>query len=264
MDAARALLIGPNAWLIAAVVAPFIGSFLGVLVDRLPCGVPFACGRSRCDHCGHTLSPVDLLPLLSFALLRGRCRHCAAPIGLRLPAIEIAATAIALWSATVATGADLWLYCLFGWWLLTLAWIDVRTMLLPDSLTLPLLLAGLAATAWRDPANLSAHVLGAAFGYALLFAVAYLYQALRGREGLGLGDAKLLAALGAWLGLAALPAILLLAALLGLVFAAGLRLAGRRMEASTAIPFGPCLAAAAWLMCLYGDPIDLLRVGLYG
>lgn len=250
------LLTGPDAWLPAIIVAPFIGSFLGVLVTRLPVGAPVIRGRSRCDRCGHRLGPAELVPLFSYAASRGRCRRCHGPISLRLPAIELAATGVAVWAATLATGGDLWLSCVLGWWLLVAGWIDQETMLLPDSLTLPLLVAGLAAAATLDPDSLTDRLLAAALGYLLLFGTARLYRALRGREGLGLGDAKLLAALGAWLGLATLPLVLLLAALVGLCIALGLHLAGRRVSAQTAIPFGPCLALAGWLAWAYGEPIS--------
>ena len=168
-------------------------------------------------------------------------------------AIEAAAFAIAAWAILTVPGTDLWMSCLLGWTLLTLAWIDGRTMLLPDGLTLPLLAAGLAGTALEDPASLAEHAAAAAFGYVTLAGIAWGYRRLRGFDGLGLGDAKLFAAIGAWLGLGELPITLFLAACIGLLAAAGARLAGKRMIATSAIPFGPCLALAGWLSWLYGD-----------
>ena len=123
-----------EAWLLSALIAPFIGSFLGVVVTRLhePEGIVF--GRSRCPECGTQLRPLDLVPLLSWLVLRGRCRYCGKPISLFHPSIELAALAIALWAAAVVSGPLLWLSCLLGWTLLALAAADFRYFLLPDFL----------------------------------------------------------------------------------------------------------------------------------
>lgn len=190
------------------------------------------------------------MPLFSWLAGRGRCRFCGRPLEWFYPLIELAALAVALISLFVDNGADVWLDCLLGWWLLTLAWIDVRCWLLPDSLTLPLIIAGLAAAAAFDPEGLTDRAFGAAAGYLGLRMVALIYRALRGRDGLGGGDAKLLAAAGAWVGLRALPQVVLLAALAGLLAAACLRLSGIRLDAQSAIPFGPFLALAIWLLWL--------------
>jgi leader peptidase (prepilin peptidase)/N-methyltransferase len=250
-----AFMTGPDGWVPAIIVAPFIGSFLGVLITRLPRGKAVVVERSRCDRCGHALRARDLIPLVSFTLSRGQCRYCRGAIGVFAPVIEMAALGVAFWAALVTSGGNLWLTCLLGWWLLTMACIDIETMLLPDTLTLPLLLVGLGSVAWFNPQALPDHLLATAAGYLVLFATARTYRALRGRDGLGLGDAKLLAALGAWLGLAALPALLFAAASLGLVAALGLAAAGRRVVGTTAIPFGPCLAMSGWLFWLYGDGV---------
>jgi leader peptidase (prepilin peptidase)/N-methyltransferase len=244
-----------DAWLAPVVAAPFVGSFLGVLITRLPQGRPVTFARSACDRCTHRLLPRDLVPLLSYVLARGRCRYCGEPIGGFVLAVELAALGIAVWAAVSADGAGIWVTCLLGWTLLAMAWIDLRTMLLPDLLTMPLLVAGLGDAAVFDPDALADRLVAAAAGYLLLLATASIYRLLRGRDGLGLGDAKLLAGLGAWLGLAYLPLVLLLAACLGLSGAVVGALRGQRMTASTAIPFGPCLALAGWILWLYGDPI---------
>jgi leader peptidase (prepilin peptidase)/N-methyltransferase len=233
-----------------------IGSFLGVLILRLPAGEPVVFSRSVCHHCATLLKPADLVPLISFAWNRGRCRHCRAPIGWFHPAIELAALGVALW-VTLA-GASGWIGCGLGWTLLTLAWIDWRDMLLPDMLTLPLLLAGLACSLFLEPDALLDHTLAAVLAFALLEGVALLYRRLRGIDGLGGGDAKLFAAAGAWCGLAALPAVLLGSALTGLALAAGLRLVGQRVTRETRIPFGPCIALAFWLVWLYGPDLSRL------
>ena len=274
-------------WLPPLLAAPVIGSFAGVLIRRLPTGRPVALARSQCEACGHVLSAAELVPVLSFLALRGRCRACRAPIPRFHPLVELAALLVAASAAlapallatlgagalplsglflsaglspaggagtdgTALGSADLWASCGLGWTLLALAWIDARHFLLPDVLTLPLLLAGLAVCATLEPWALQNHLLGAVLGYAGLRAVALAYRALRGRDGLGAGDAKLFAACGAWLGWAALPDLLLLAALLGLATAAALRLRGHAVGRATALPFGPQLAAACWVLRLGG------------
>lgn len=236
----------------ALLSAPFVGSFLGVVVRRLPEGRPIAWVRSRCEYCGAVLRASDLVPLCSWLVGGGRCRYCGHPLGWFYPAIEFSAFVVALAALAAEGGEKVWLDCLFGWWLLALGWIDVRRWLLPDALTLPLIIVGLAATLAFDPEQLTDRALGAALGYLSLRAVALLYRRLRGREGLGQGDAKLLAASGAWLGATALPQVILGAALSALFTAACLRLAGVRLGASSALPFGPFLALATWLIWLFG------------
>lgn len=232
--------------------APFVGSFLGVVVRRLPEGRPIAWVRSRCECCGTALRVRDLVPLYSWLAAGGRCRYCGHPLGWFYPGIELSALAVALAALAADGGEKTWLDCFFGWWLLALGWIDMRRWLLPDALTLPLVIAGLAAAAAFDPEQLTARALGAALGYLSLRLVALLYRALRGRDGLGHGDAKLLAASGAWVGAMALPQVVLGAAVSALAAAACLRLAGVRLGAHSALPFGPFLALATWLIWLLG------------
>jgi leader peptidase (prepilin peptidase)/N-methyltransferase len=238
-------------WLPPILIAPAIGSFLGVLVRRLPRGEPFAWSRSRCDSCGRTLSAAEMIPLASYAIQRGRCRGCGAAIGAFHPAIELAALGLAIWAATLDEGLRLWADCVFGWILLALAWIDWEHMILPDLLTLPLILAGLGWTWWVEPDALPDHAIGAVAGWALFAALAFAYRRLRGRDGLGEGDAKLLAAAGAWVGWPLLGSVILIGAFSGLGVATVQALRGRAMGAATAIPFGPCLALGAWLAFLY-------------
>lgn len=234
-------------------IAPFVGSFLGVVIRRLPDGAPVVWGRSRCPCCATVLRVRDLVPLVSWAAAGGRCRYCGRSIGWFYPGIELAAVAVAAVAVLMSRGQAAWLDCLLGWWLLALGWIDLRRWLLPDALTLPLIIAGLVAGAVFDPERLADRSLGAALGYLSLVAVAAVYRALRGREGLGRGDAKLLAAAGAWVGAAALPQVILLAALSALAAAGCLRLAGARIDARTALPFGPFLAIAIWGLWLAGQ-----------
>lgn len=233
--------------------APLAGSFVGVLIDRLPDRRPVLLSRSACDHCGSALGPQDLVPLISFAALRGRCRACGGAIRLFYPAVELGAVVVAACSvATAMSPAAIWAGCVLGWTLLALAWIDCRCMRLPDVLTLPLLLGGLGATWVLNPEMLGLHAVGAAGGYAFLRTVAWGYRLARKRDGLGGGDAKLLAAAGAWLGPGALPLVVLIAALLGLAAALLLALKGRTIRAEMALPFGPWLAAACWIAWLAG------------
>jgi leader peptidase (prepilin peptidase)/N-methyltransferase len=245
---------GTAEWSLVA-VAPFIGSFLGLLIRRLPAGSPIARDRSRCDHCGTPLRVRDLVPILSWLAAGGRCRYCRQPLGWFYPGVELAALVVALAAVLIDGAQRAWLDCLLGWSLLVLGWIDLRSWLLPDALTLPLIVAGLAASFIFDPDQLTERALGAALGYASLMAIAALYRALRGREGLGRGDAKLLAASGAWLGATTLPQVVLLAALSALAAAACLRLAGIRLGIHSALPFGPFLALATWALWLF-SPIS--------
>lgn len=234
-------------------VSPVVGSFLGTVILRLPEGEAILHGRSRCPHCGARLAVRDLVPLLSWLLARGRCRHCGKALGWFYPGIEAAAVALALVSLSIAD-SDLaaWIDWLLGCWLLALGWIDLRRWLLPDALTLPLILAGLAEGAWLTPGALVDRAAGAALGYLFLRATAWAYRRLRGREGLGGGDLKLFAAAGAWVGAAALPSVLLGAAAAALIAAAGLARAGTRLRRDSPLPFGPFLALAIWAVWLLG------------
>jgi len=236
----------------ALLAAPFVGSFLGVLVRRLPDGRPVALGRSRCEWCGARLHARDLVPLLSWLVTRGRCRFCGHSLGWFYPGIELAALALALVAFWVDREARVWLDCLLGWWLLALGWIDLRRWLLPDVLTLPLVIVGLAEAAAFEPVQLTDRASGAALGYLALRTVAVIYRRMRGREGLGRGDAKLLAASGAWVGATALPQVILVGAASALAAAGCMRLAGVRLGVQSALPFGPFLGLATWLLWLFG------------
>ena len=192
-------------WWFALLAAPFAGSLLFVFVRRLPAGRSALLSRSRCESCGHKLGPLELVPIASFLAQRGRCRACGAPIDVAHLAAELIALLLA--AAVAATGAEglaLWGGCGLGWTLLALAWIDWEEGVLPDALTLPLLVSGLLLSWWLVPWTLADRAIGAIAGYIGFRALATLYRALRKREGLGQGDAKLLAASGAWLGWQAL------------------------------------------------------------
>jgi leader peptidase (prepilin peptidase)/N-methyltransferase len=244
-----------EAWALL-LVAPFIGSFLGVMIRRLPEGRPLVWARSQCEACGAALAARDLLPLISWAVARGRCRHCGEPVGWFYPGVEVAALLVAAVALAIDGMPRALLDSVLGWWLLILAWIDLRRWLLPDLLTLPLIVAGLGAAALLDPDSLLDRTLGAMVGYLALWAIAAAYRALRHREGLGMGDAKLLAASGAWVGATALPQVILLAALTALAAAAVLQLRGAALHRHSALPFGPFLALATWAIWLAG-PLPL-------
>ncbi len=227
--------------------APCIGSLLGVLILRLPARRPLFLARSQCAGCGRPLAFFEMVPLVSYLWLGGRCRCGAREIGRFHLAVELAALAVPTSAALAGqSGATLWFGSLLGWGLLALGWIDATTLHLPDALTLPLIPLGLVATWWLAPDALIAHAAAAALGYLGLLALGLAWRALRGIEGIGTGDAKLMAAGGAWSGPATLPWIMLAAALAGILLAAALRLSGRPIGPRTPIPFGPPLAAAIW------------------
>jgi leader peptidase (prepilin peptidase) / N-methyltransferase len=240
-------------WLAPVCLSPIIGSFVGVLIRRLPAGKSAAWSRSQCEACDRILSPIELLPIASYVALRGRCRACGAAIAPFHLIIELASIVVACWAATVNQDATwLWTACILGWALLALAWIDAEHMRLPDVLTLPLLAAGIGAQTLIAPERLSESVLGALAGYLGFQGVALAYRAIRGREGLGAGDAKLLAAGGAWVGWQALPDLIVLAALFAILAVVIQRIRGGSIDRSAAIPFGPFLALSLWMTYLYG------------
>ncbi|MDH3659739.1 MAG: A24 family peptidase [Alphaproteobacteria bacterium] len=238
--------------LIPLLIAPFVGSFLGVVIDRLPNGEPVLLGRSRCDCCARALRPAELLPLISYACRLGRCGCGETRLRPFHPLIELSALAVAL-SAVIATAGWLLVVSLYlGWSLLALAVIDQRHFILPDSLTLPLIPMGLAVAWTIDPGRIVPHLLGVIAGFLAFAAIGWLYRNLRGQDGLGLGDAKLLAAAGAWLGWQALPGVVGLASAAGLAIALLHAAGGRPMDGRSAIAFGPYLALALWLVWLAG------------
>jgi leader peptidase (prepilin peptidase) / N-methyltransferase len=240
-------------WLVLLVAAPFVGSFLSVLVVRLPRGEDVVLSRSRCWSCAKLLSPLELIPIMSWLVQAGRCRQCGVPIGLLYPVLEIGATVIVVWAWSAGPeGWVLWVSCGLGWALLALAAMDLRDFVVVDVLTLPLIVAGLVVAWASNGQDVVWHAAGALAGFALMAGAAAAYKRLRGRDGLGFGDAKLMAAAGAWTGLVGLGTVLLYGSLLALALVAVLRQAGREIGAETPIPFGAGLAAGLWLTWLYG------------
>lgn len=258
------------AWMLAALLGLIFGSFLNVVIYRLPHMVlrdpaqakapslSLSFPRSHCPHCGHTLSAWELVPVLSFIYLRGQCRQCHTSISWAYPLTELLNAAV--WVLSVLHFGPTpqgWSAAIYGSALLALARIDLQTTLLPDAITLPLLWAGLAATSlgWTDT-SLNDAVWGAILGYALFWLLDRVYLKLRGQHGLGGGDAKLLAALLAWLGWQALVSVLLLASLSALLVVLVQWLRGR-LQPQAQIPFGPYLALAGWVSMMY-NPLPWL------
>lgn len=239
--------------LLLLVFSPFAGSFLALVADRLPRDESIVLPRSFCRTCGSSLSVVDLIPVLSFAWTRGRCRHCGAPAPPWLLYFELTAIGLAVFAALVApTPAMAWLYAAFLWLLLTLAAADLRHFRLPNPLTLALLLVALLLS-WLTGHPSLAHALwGAVLGLGSFLALRVAYFWLRRREGLGMGDVKLMAGLGASLGPDMLPTMVLLASLAALASAVAGALLGRRNALGTtrALPFGAALTAATGLLWL--------------
>lgn len=270
-------------WLYLSLVFLFslmVGSFLNVVIHRLPImmerdwhaeytdyfgdhtsPIPaterynLMVPRSRCPHCDHPIGALENIPLLSWLWLRGRCRNCRAPISARYPLVELltALLSVAV-AATLIPGWGTLAALVLTWVLVALTFIDLDKMLLPDQLTLPLLWGGLLFNLLGGFVPLADAVIGAMAGYLVLWALYWAFKLLTGKEGMGYGDFKLLAALGAWLGWQALPIVLLLSSLVGAAIGIGLILL-RNHHQGKPIPFGPYLAIAGWIALLWGDSI---------
>lgn len=275
-------------WLLitaAVLLGLMVGSFLNVVIHRLPrmleqgwraeCaelnGNPLPSGetynlvlpRSSCPHCGHPIRAVENIPVLSYLALRGRCAACKAAISPRYPVVEALAGAFAgyiAWrfgASAEAAGA-----MLFAWTMIALAVIDLDTFYLPDNLTLPLLWTGLVFNIGSTFTDLSSAVIGAAAGYLVLWAVFWAYKLATGKEGMGYGDFKLLAAIGAWLGWKMLPLVILLSSFVGAVAGIGLIILARRGR-NVPIPFGPYLALAGLIALFYGEQLNRQYLSLF-
>ncbi|MBS0570630.1 MAG: prepilin peptidase [Proteobacteria bacterium] len=272
----------------AGILGLIVGSFLNVVILRLPARLLHAWRMqsremleidevdgdaappgivrepSHCPHCKHPLGALENIPLLSWLALRGRCRHCHAPISIQYPLVELltgVCSAVIVWKFGVGwqAGAGLAL----TWTLVALAGIDLRTQLLPDQMTLPLLWLGLLLSLLPLFVASRASVIGAALGYLSLWSVYWLFRLATGKEGMGYGDFKLLAALGAWMGPFALLPIVLLSSFIGAIVG-GAFLAVRGHDRATPIPFGPFIAAAGWVWFIAGDQLGLLYRQFFG
>jgi leader peptidase (prepilin peptidase)/N-methyltransferase len=267
-----------GATLVAGLFGLLIGSFLNVVVYRIPKMMQresdnyvahesgkelphtdrfnLMVPRSACPHCGHQIKAIENIPVISYLALRGRCSACKAHIPARYPAIELATgllSALLVW--TFGSGWMGLATLFFAYCLLALTFIDFDTQLLPDDLTYPLLWAGLLLNLNGMFVPLEDAVIGAAAGYLVLWSVYWLFKLATGKEGMGYGDFKLLAALGAWLGWKMLPTIILLSSVVGALVGIGLIVFARRGR-DKPIPFGPYLAAAGLIALLYGEPIS--------
>ena len=263
---------------LAAGLGLLVGSFLNVVILRLPRRLEWQWKRdateileqpevydppppgiviepSHCPHCKHKLSWYENIPVFSWLALRGKCRHCQAPISAQYPLVELLTGLLAL--------ASVWQFG-FGWqgfgaivlscFLVALSGIDLRTQLLPDQLTLPLMWLGLVASLDSLYMPAKPALLGAILGYASLWSVWWLFKQLTGKEGMGHGDFKLLAALGAWTGLAGVLPTILLSSLVGAVVGS-IWLATQGKDKATPIPFGPYLAIAGWISFFWGNDL---------
>ena len=269
--------------LCAALLGLCVGSFLNVVIHRLPkmmerqwrteCAelsgqeAPPAerynliSPRSACPSCGHKISPLENIPVLSYAVLRGKCSGCSARISIRYPLVEALTATLSAYVAwhfgfgIAAAGA-----LLFTWSMVALTFIDLDTFYLPDSITLPLLWLGLLLNLGGTYAPLSSAVIGAAAGYLSLWAVYWAFKWATGKEGMGYGDFKLLAAIGAWMGWQTLPLTILLSSLVGAVIGISLIVFAGRGR-SVPIPFGPYLAIAGMIALLYGPALTRAYLG---
>jgi leader peptidase (prepilin peptidase) / N-methyltransferase len=282
----------PTAWIVSMLVLGLlVGSFLNVVIHRLPImkerewqaearlilGTAFyepprtdaekeqsynlVVPRSACPKCGAQITALQNIPVISYLFLRGSCANCKAKISIRYPLIELFTGLV---SATVAWKFGFTWYCgaalLLTWALVALSVIDIDHQLLPDDVTLPLLWIGLllslAATLpeFGLPVDARTSILGAVFGYLSLWSVYKLFKLVTGKEGMGYGDFKLLAALGAWLGWQMLPLIIVLSAFVGAAVGIAL-IVVRGRDRNIPIPFGPYLAAAGWIALIWGDQL---------
>lgn len=261
-----------------------VGSFLNVVIHRLPIMMErlyrqqseailhpekepeplpaynLVVPASTCPSCQHKIHAWENIPVISYLCLRGKCSACKAPISLRYPAIEIlSAIMTVMIGLTYGVTLHTIIFCMFGWSLMTLTMIDYDTQLLPDDITLPLLWAGLIVNNFGLVVPLEQALWGAIAGYLSLWSVYWIFKLVTGKEGMGYGDFKLLAALGAWLGWMKLPMIILLSSLIGTIVAI-LLIVTKRQERSTPIPFGPYLSIAGFVALAWGD--ELIEVYL--
>ena len=265
------------------VISLMVGSFLNVVIYRVPVMMERSWQReyqeyfnneessesqqteetvnlikpdSTCPKCGHKIRAWENIPVISWLFLRGKCSNCKTPISIRYPLVELLTAVLSVWiAAHFGFGPEALLGIVITWVLVALTFIDADKMLLPDELTLPLLWLGLGASVFTVFVPPSAAIIGAAVGYLSLWSVYWLFKLVTGKEGMGYGDFKLLAALGAFVGWQGLPIIIILSSLVGAIVGITL-IALRRNESSQAIPFGPYLAVAGWLTLMYSEAIQ--------
>ena len=265
------------------VISLMVGSFLNVVIYRVPVMMERSWQReyqeyfnneessesqqteetfnlikpdSTCPKCGHKIRAWENIPVISWLFLRGKCANCKTPISIRYPLVELLTAVLSVWiAAHFGFGPEALLGIVITWVLVALTFIDADKMLLPDELTLPLLWLGLGASVFTVFVPPSTAIVGAAVGYLSLWSVYWLFKLVTGKEGMGYGDFKLLAALGAFVGWQGLPIIIILSSLVGAIVGITL-IALRCNESSQAIPFGPYLAVAGWLTLMYDEAIQ--------
>jgi len=269
----------------AVVIGLCVGSFLNVVIHRLPkimearwraeCAEftnqePQAAERynlvvppSQCPACGHRISAIENVPVVSYIALGGKCSACRARISPRYPVVEVLSAALSGFVAwryglTLAAAAAMF----YVWMMMALAFIDLDTFYLPDDLTLPLMWAGLLLNLAGGFTDLASAVLGAAAGYLILWIVFWIFKAVTGKEGMGYGDFKLLAAIGAWLGWKMLPLVILLSSFVGAIVGIVLIVLARRGR-NVPIPFGPYLATAGLVALFYGESLTRQYLELF-
>ena len=278
--------VAPNSWLhtvIAGILGLLIGSFLNVVIYRVPKMMQresdnyvasesgkelphtdrfnLMLPRSACPHCGHQITAMENIPVLSYLAIGGKCTNCKAPISARYPMVELLTgllSAFMIWH--FGTGVAGLASVLFVWLLVAMTFIDADTQLLPDDLTYPLLWCGLLFNLNGTFTSLSSAVIGAVAGYLSLWSVYWLFKLATGKEGMGYGDFKLLAGLGAWMGWTMLPVIILLSSVVGALVGISMMLFAN-MSKNNPIPFGPYLAAAGVIALLWGKQLSQQYLG---
>ncbi|MET3116962.1 leader peptidase (prepilin peptidase)/N-methyltransferase [Undibacterium sp. GrIS 1.8] len=279
----------PENWISAStigIISLLVGSFLNVVIHRVPKmmqresdnyvasekgeALPHTdrynlmVPRSACPHCGHQITAVENIPVISYIMIGGKCAGCKAPISIRYPIVELltaAISALLIWhfgSGLAGLGA-----VLFGWFLIAMTFIDADTQLLPDDLTLPLLWCGLLINVNASFVPLTDAVIGAVAGYLSLWSIYWLFKLATGKDGMGYGDFKLLAALGAWMGWSMLPVIVLLSSAVGAVVGISM-IVSKKMGRNNPIPFGPYLAGAGLIALVWGKTLSQHYLGLLG
>lgn len=264
--------------LLSGALGLLVGSFLNVVGHRLPIMMErrwarecaefndaetqqddqvynLTTPRSACPACGHNITAMENIPILSYLFLRGKCRGCGIKISPQYPVVEAVTGLLSVFVAWhFGYGWQTLAALFFTWTLIALTIIDLKKQLLPDSITLPLLWAGLIINLGHVFTDIESSILGAVFGYLSLWSVYHLFRLLTGKEGMGYGDFKLLAALGAWLGWQSLPIIIIFSSLVGAVVGITMILFKRQQQGQP-IPFGPFLAVAGWLTMIWGKEI---------
>jgi leader peptidase (prepilin peptidase)/N-methyltransferase len=269
------------------VLGAVVGSFLNVVIYRLPVMMQrewrhdclefleqpaapeaekfnLSTPRSRCGHCGHQITALENIPLVSYLVLGGKCAECKAPISRQYPLVELFTAIVSVvvgWHFGVSLQAIAALF--LSWCLIAASGIDIGHKLLPDNITLPLLWLGILLSLFDVFVSLEASVIGVIAGYMSLWTVFMLFKVVTGKEGMGYGDFKLLAMLGAWLGWKPLLVVILTSSLVGAVVGITM-IALKKTERSTQIPFGPYLAAAGWITLMWGNELMHLYFSLFG